>query len=381
MGWGTVIYSTSLPEINTPSTLALKGAHDYAMVYVDGRYIGRTDRVRNETTVSLPPVSRGSRLDIVVEGMGRINFGRAIKDFKGLTGDVIIMANVDGDDVTWKLNDWTMRTLPDSYDHALRVFTRCKDGASMGLKLDSRAGYYRGFFNLKKTGDTFINMETWGKGLVYVNGHAIGRFWSIGPQQTLYVPGCWLKKGRNEIVVLDVTGPSKPETWGQDRPELDKLQLEKSNRHNNPGDRPDLNSATPAATGRFAQSRAWQTIKFNAPARGRYLAIECSSTHDGSEMAAIAEIYVQDTDGRRIDRSSWSTKYADSEDADNGNHTGDKAFDLQESTWWSTAYGASMPHLLVIDMGAEQTIGALEYLPATLQDAAGLTKDYRIFVY
>lgn len=381
MGWGTIIYSTSLPEINTPSTLAMKDAHDYAMVYVDGRYIGRTDRVRNETTVSLPPVSRDSRLDIVVEGMGRINFGRAIKDFKGLTGEVTIMANVDGDDVTWKLNDWTMRTLPDSYDHTLRAFTRCNDSASMGLKLDSRAGYYRGFFNLKKTGDTFINMETWGKGLVYVNGHAIGRFWSIGPQQTLYVPGCWLKKGRNEIVVLDVAGPSKTETWGQDRPELDKLQLEKSNRHNNPGDRPDLNSATPAAAGQFAQGRAWQTVKFNAPAHGRYLAIECSSTHDGSEMAAIAEIYVQYTDGRRIDRSSWSTKYADSEDADNGNHTGDKAFDLQESTWWSTTYGASMPHLLVIDMGAEQTIGALEYLPATSQDAAGLTKDYRIFVY
>lgn len=381
MGWGTVIYSTSLPEINTPSTLALKDAHDYAMVYMDGRYIGRTDRVRNETTVSLPPVSRGSRLDIVVEGMGRINFGRAIKDFKGLTGEVTLMANVDGDDVTWKLNDWTMRTLPDSYDHTLRAFTRCNDGASMGLKLDSRAGYYRGFFNLKKTGDTFINMETWGKGLVYVNGHAIGRFWSIGPQQTLYVPGCWLKKGRNEIVVLDVAGPVMAETWGQDRPELDKLQTEKSNRHNNPGDRPDLNSATPAAKGQFAQGRAWQTVKFNAPAHGRYLAIECSSTHDGSEMAAIAEIYVQDTDGRRIDRSSWSTKYADSEDADNGNHTGDKAFDLQESTWWSTTYGASMPHLLVIDMGAKQTIGALEYLPATSQDAAGLTKDYRIFVY
>lgn len=381
MGWGTVIYSTSLPEINTPSTLAMKDAHDYAMVYVNGRYIGRTDRVRNETTVSLPPVSRGSRLDIVVEGMGRINFGRAIKDFKGLTGEMTLMANVDGDDVTWKLNDWTMRTLPDSYDHALRAFTRCNDGASMGLKLDSRAGYYRGFFNLKKTGDTFINMETWGKGLVYINGHAIGRFWSIGPQQTLYVPGCWLKKGRNEIVVLDVAGPVMAETWGQDRPELDKLQTEKSNRHNNPGDRPDLNSATPAAAGQFAQGRAWQTVKFNAPARGRYLAIECSSTHDGSEMAAIAEIYVQDTDGRRIDRSSWSTKYADSEDADNGNHTGDKAFDLQESTWWSTTYGASMPHLLVIDMGAEQTIGALEYLPATGQDAAGLTKDYRIFVY
>lgn len=351
------------------------------MVYINGRYTGRTDRTRNETTVALPPVGSGDRLDIVVEGMGRINFGRAIKDFKGLTGDVTVTTGEGGKGMTWRPDGWTMRTLPDSYGNALRAFTRSKDSSHTAPLLHSRAGYYRGFFRLDKTGDTFVNMETWGKGLVYVNGHAIGRFWSIGPQQTLYVPGCWLKKGRNEIVVLDVTGPSKPETWGQDHPELDKLQLEKSNRHNNPGDRPDLNSATPAAKGRFAQSRAWQTIKFNAPARGRYLAIECSSTHDGSEMAAIAEIYVQDTDGRRIDRSSWSTKYADSEDADNGNHTGDKAFDLQESTWWSTAYGASMPHLLVIDMGAKQTIGALEYLPATSQDAAGLTKDYRIFVY
>ena len=73
--------------------------------------------------------------------------------------------------------------------------------------LQSKAGYYRGYFNLKKVGDTFINMEAFGKGQVYVNGHALGRFWQIGPQQTLYLPGCWLKKGKNEVIVLDVVGP------------------------------------------------------------------------------------------------------------------------------------------------------------------------------
>ena len=49
-------------------------------------------------------------------------------------------------------------------------------------------------FTLDKVADTFLNMESWGKGMVWVNGHAMGRFWEIGPQQTLFMPGCWLKK-------------------------------------------------------------------------------------------------------------------------------------------------------------------------------------------
>ena len=77
----------------------------------------------------------------------------------------------------------------------------------------------------------------------------MGRIWSIGPQQTLYVPGCWLKKGKNEIIVLDVVGPKEAVVWGQAEPELKKLQLENSNKHKNIGDKPDLNSAMPVATG------------------------------------------------------------------------------------------------------------------------------------
>ena len=60
-------------------------AHDYAQVFVDGRYIGRLDRRNGDKELTLPACSRGARLDILVEAMGRINFGRAIKDFKGIT--------------------------------------------------------------------------------------------------------------------------------------------------------------------------------------------------------------------------------------------------------------------------------------------------------
>ena len=224
-------------------------------------------------------------------------------------------------------------------------------------------------------------METWGKGQVYVNGHAVGRFWSIGPQQTLYVPGCWLKKGKNEVIVLDVVGPREAKLWGQSKPELDKLQLEKSNLHNNPGDRPDLNSATPAATGEFTAAREWQKVTFPSVAKGRYIAVECLGSQDGGDVVSMAELYVNDAQGKRIDRNQWVVKYADSEDAAGGNHTGDKAFDLQESTYWSTVGGTKAPHLLVIDMGKVQTVGGIEYLPCTTETSVSGIKGYKIYVY
>ena len=244
----------------------------------------------------------------------------------------------------------------------------------------SKRGYYRGYFNLTKVGDTFLNFETWGKGQVWINGHALGRIWSIGPQQTLYVPGCWLKKGKNEIIVLDVVGPSEAAVWGQDTPELNKLQLEKSNKHNNIGDKPDLNSATPVAKGAFKSGNGWQTVKFGAQQKGRYVAIECLSTQSGKNQVAIAEIYMQGADGKRLSREPWTTKYANSEQ-DNGNHYGDKVFDLQESTYWMTERSAGTPHLLVIDLGSVQTVSALEYLPRAEQGAPGAVKDYKIYVY
>ena len=379
MGWGMMLYSTTLPDIPVQSVLTAE-MHDFAQVFIDGQYIGKVDRVKNEKSLTLPPVKKGQKLLILVDGMGRINFGRAIKDFKGIVGDVTISAEVDNNEVTWKPREWWQCATDDSYETAVNTLRLTANSNINKATEYSKRGYYRGYFNLKKVGDTFLNFETWGKGQVWVNGHAMGRIWSIGPQQTLYVPGCWLKKGKNEIIVLDIVGPKEAVVWGQAEPELNKLQLEKSNKHNNIGDKPDLNSATPVAAGAFKAGNGWQTIQFGKAVKGRYLAIECLSTQKDNDRVAIAELYLQGLDGKRISREPWKTKYANSED-EGGNHLGDKVFDLQESTYWQTEKGASAPHLLVIDLGSEQTVRGLEYLPRAEQGAPGSVKNFKIYLY
>lgn len=384
MGWGIADYSTALPKIPVGSMLTLNEPHDFAQVFVDGKYIGKIDRVKNEKTLMLPPVEKGTELCIRIEAMGRINFGRAIKDYKGITKEVTISAEMDGHEASWNLKNWTIVPIPDNYEtavKALSVGTETSKRTRQHAKLLTKAGYYRGHFTLRKPGDTFLNMEAFGKGQVYVNGHAIGRFWNIGPQQTLYLPGCWLKQGRNEVIVLDVVGPKgEPTSFGQDKPELDKLNLERTNKHNNPGDRPDLNSLTPVAQGTLDSGNGWQTVKFARPATGRYLAIEALSAQDGQEFAQIAELYALDNKGQQLSREPWTAKYADSESAEQENRTADKTFDLQESTYWSTMKGSPYPHLLVIDLGSEQTLTGIDYLPRAEQGAPGGVKDYKIFL-
>ena len=401
MGWGTMMYSTRLPEITSQSVLSGE-FHDFAQVFIDKKYIGKIDRVKNEKSLTIPAVKKGAELIIIVEGMGRINFGRAIKDFKGIVGNVTLTTETDDMEMVLTPKNWMNVAIPDDYQTAVKALDMVKgvnDQVAAGKVKGSvpalaftqgyegskkladimKPGYHRGYFNLKKVGDTFLNFETWGKGQVYVNGHALGRIWSIGPQQTLYVPGCWLKKGKNEIIVLDVVGPREAVVWGQAEPELNKLQLEKSSKHNDIGSKPDLNSDTPVASGSFKGGNGWQTVSFAAPAKGRYLAIECRSTQKEGDRVAIAEIYLQGQDGKRLSRESWTTKYATSEE-ENGNHMGDKVFDLQESTYWRTEKGSAAPHLLYIDLGGEQTVTALEYLPRAEQGAPESVKDYRIYI-
>lgn len=383
MGWGSAFYTTTLPEIAQPSLLTINDAHDYAQVYINSEYIGTIDRVKNEKTLMLPAVKAGSALTILVEGMGRINFGRAIKDFKGITRNVTLSTQAGSHDLTYDLKDWQIGLVPDDIDTLKRCLAQPHN--DLALCTDVRngkryPGVHYGTFTLSKVGDTFINMENFGKGQVYVNGHALGRFWNIGPQQTLYAPGCWLKKGKNEIIVLDVIGTDNPTLWGQDHPELDKLQLVKTNKHNNIGDKPDLNSQTPVFQGSLQPGNGWQTVAFGKPVTGRYLAIEITANHDGRDLTVIAELYLQNAQGQRLSRENWTAKYADSEN-DNGNHTADKAFDLQESTYWQTVPGTALPHLLVIDLGTRQTITALEYLPRAEQGALGSARDIKVFIY
>ena len=402
MGWGTMAYVVSLPANDKPSTLTGE-FNDFAQVYLNNKYIGKIDRVKNEKSLDLPAMPDSGKLTIVVEGMGRINFGRAIKDYKGIVGNVTITSQSPYGEITLKPTAWTQLAIPDDYQNAVKALSgnsmadaELKEAVAKAhpdavIKIDpwgeSKAGYYRGYFNIKKVGDTFINMEAFGKGQVYVNGHALGRFWQIGPQQTLYLPGCWLKKGKNEVIVLDVVGPKgeagkpgstvAPTAFCQNHPELDKLNLEKSNKHNEPGHRMDLNSETPVLKGEFKAGNGWQTIKLDKPVTGRYFAIQAESSQSGDSQIAIAEVYLQDAQGNRIDRNNWVAYYADSE---KGNSTLDKMFDLQESTYWQTEKGANFPHLGIVDMGKEVTISAFEYLPRAEQGAPGSVKGFKLYV-
>ena len=392
-GWGSMVYVTTLPEINTPSVLTLNDCHDFAQVFIDTTYVGKIDRVRNEKSLLLPAVKKGQELKILIEAMGRINFGRAIKDYKGITESVTLSIDIDGHELIWNLKHWNIFTIPDSYAAAKKALDTAQRD-SLTKMMFKGSGYYRGYFNLKKVGDTFLNMEAFGKGQVYVNGHAVGRFWSIGPQQTLFVPGCWLKKGKNEVIVLDVVGPSvkayyftkdkkrlSPWLFAQNHPELDLLNVEKSRTHNNPGDKPDLNSATPLSAGTLAAGNGWQMVRFDTPKTGRYLAIQALSTHDGKDVVSVAELYAINANGSRLSREQWTVKYADSEETKRGNNTAEKCFDLQESTYWRTEKGVALPHLVVIDLGSEQTIIGIDYLPRMEEGAPGSIKDYKIFVY
>ncbi|MEL5893400.1 beta-galactosidase [Bacteroides sp. GD17] len=368
-GWGTILYRTTLPEVKEGTVLLIDEVHDWAQVYIDGQLLGYLDRRRGESSLMLPQLEAGTQLDILVEAMGRVNFDYAIHDRKGITEKVELLT----ENSRKELKGWQVYSFPTDAAFASR-----KD-FQKGDRTEGPA-YYRASFELEETGDVFLDMKTWGKGMVWVNGKAIGRFWKIGPQQTLYMPGCWLKKGKNEIVVLDLLGPDSAVIVGLKQPILDMLRLEEPLTHRNEGEVLNLNGEVPVTVGEMGVPNGWQEVKFNRPVSGRYFCLEALDAQDGKDNASIAELYLLGSDGRTLSRQNWQVVYADSESTDWGNFTADKVYDLQESTYWSTAYGVAYPHSLVIDLKEECTISGFRYLPRAEENAPGAIKTYKIYI-
>ena len=186
-GDGYVWYSKKFTQ-PISGKLELKGLRDYAIVYVNGKKVAELNRYYKKYDCDID-IPFNATLDIVVENMGRINYGSQINENnKGIISPVII----NGETIT---GEWEMYKLPMSTEPKL---TNNKNTGKI-----NRPTLYQGSFNLSKTGDTFLDMRDWGKGVVFVNGINIGRYWSVGPQQTLYLPGCWLKKGKNTITIFE----------------------------------------------------------------------------------------------------------------------------------------------------------------------------------
>lgn len=369
-GWGTILYRTTLQEpVENGTTMKITEVHDWAQVFADGKLLARLDRRRGEFALQLPVLKKGTRIDILVEAMGRVNFDESIHDRKGITEKVELVRGKQ----SAELKNWTVYSFP--VDYSFVQDKRYKNGTAQTMP-----AYYRTTFRLDKVGDTFLDMSTWGKGMVWVNDLAIGRFWEIGPQQTLFMPGCWLKEGENEIIVLDLKGPEKASIRGLKKPILDWLRNEGASTHRKEGEQLDLSRETPVAEGTFVPGNGWQEVCFDRQSTGRYFCLEALSAQKGKKIAAIAELDVLGADGKPISREKWRIRYADSEETRSGNCTGDKVFDLQESTYWMTVAKDAYPHQLVIDLGGDYTVTGFRYLPRAEKGYPGMIKDYRVYV-
>lgn len=203
--YGFVMYRTPSPRAGR-TALEAGDVRDYALLYQRGKPLGVLDRRFGQRSLDVELVA-DHPVDLLVENMGRINFGQRLQnDRKGLFGPV----RVGGAEV----RDWQMYRLPLDDLSALR-FTDADIAAP---------AFHRGTFELSALGSSFIDMRGWGKGHVWINGHHLGRFWKIGPQQSLYVPASWLRRGRNEIVVLDVEAGTHRSVRGSTEPVFETPQ-------------------------------------------------------------------------------------------------------------------------------------------------------------
>lgn len=187
---GFILYRTKLIGRRS-GKLAVTDLHDYATVFVDGRYIGAIDRTQGETTALDIPKAEpaGETLDILVEGMGRINYGPRLLDRKGITDRVTLNGMT--------LMGWDVHRLP--------LDTEDMERLRFGRRPADRPGnFFRGRFELQRVGDTYLDMSGWAKGVVWVNGRNLGRYWDLGPQRRLFCPAPFLKRGTNEIIVFDL---------------------------------------------------------------------------------------------------------------------------------------------------------------------------------
>ena len=219
-GYGYVLYSRHFNQPIT-GTLMVPGLRDFAVVYIDGEKVGELNRNTQtyELEVNIP---FNSTLQILVENMGRINYGSEIvHNNKGIIEPVTIgdMPITGG----WKMNKLPMSVVPELD----KMNKRCvaTNTPSAAKRWAGMPVVYEGTFSLKETGDTFLNMSGWGKGIVFVNGHNLGRYWHVGPQQTLYVPGVWLNKGENKIVIFEQLNDTPQHTVSaQSTPILDQME-------------------------------------------------------------------------------------------------------------------------------------------------------------
>ena len=206
--YGYILYRAHALVAGKSTDLAMDTPHDYAKIYANGVLAGTLDRRLGETKLTIPAAeikhtAAVLHLDILVENTGRINYSKQLRGERKGLGQFV---SVNGEPI----NGWQIFPLPMARPEELKFTSAACAGPC----------FYRGTFEVERVGDTFLDTSHLGKGQMWVNGHALGRFWNIGPQKTLYMPGPWLKKGKNEVVVFDVDGHAGATVEGLEKAEL-----------------------------------------------------------------------------------------------------------------------------------------------------------------
>jgi beta-galactosidase len=190
--YGYILYRTTIAHAQS-GDLRIDELHSYAQVYLDGAFVGTIDRRLGQSAMPLAIAHDNTRLDILVENTGRVNFGSKLPHERaGITHRVLLADK--------PLTGWQIYPLP------------MRNVSAMTYRSESCSGacFYQGSFRVDAPGETFVDTRSLGKGMVWINGQPLGRFWNIGPQGTLYLPAPWLKEGSNEIVVFDLSGKGNP---------------------------------------------------------------------------------------------------------------------------------------------------------------------------
>lgn len=201
IGYGYIAYQTVLNRDYRDAKLSFESLGDRAQVLVNGKLQGIA--YLNDSLEVTVNAKKGDVLTILVENMGRANFGPKMMRKKGLPGRVLLGGKIH---FSWDVYPLPMTDL---------------SGLSFGGDEAEAPAFYEGTFTVEEPADTFLRTDSFKKGFVVLNGFNLGRYWEVGPQKTLYVPGPLLKKGENTLLLFESDGrKGEAEVEFVDRPEL-----------------------------------------------------------------------------------------------------------------------------------------------------------------
>jgi beta-galactosidase len=207
---GFILYRTQVdaPGIKASlgkASLTIRELHDRAQVFLKGNLVGVLEREFHQDSLDVEIPSNGAQIDILVENMGRVNYGSGLADRKGITDAVLLGQQT--------LYDWKIYPIRLEESHLASL-------AFSPLRSLNGPAFFRGTFRVEDPRDTFLALPGWTKGLAWINGFCLGRYWNRGPQKRLYLPAPLLRQGENELIVFELHGTEKAQVELVDQPDV-----------------------------------------------------------------------------------------------------------------------------------------------------------------